>query len=124
MLPKVSIIIAVGIPGRYVEECVARCLALDSPDFEIIVLPDSEWTPPDRRVRVIPTGKVRPAEKRDCGVENAAGEIGQCHLKFIGSSWFKMKYRTGKTVSFPLLLKIGHLSRHCRFYLTDHIWFF
>ncbi|MDP2982293.1 MAG: glycosyltransferase [Candidatus Latescibacter sp.] len=75
MLPKVSIIIAVGIPGRYVEECVARCLALDSPDFEIIVLPDREWTPPDRRVRVIPTGKVHPAEKRDRGVKNAAGEI-------------------------------------------------
>ena len=75
MPPKVSIIIAVGIPGRYVEECVARCLALDYPDFEIIVLPDREWTPPDRRVRVIPTGKVRPAEKRDRGVENSAGEI-------------------------------------------------
>ncbi|MFA6472171.1 MAG: glycosyltransferase [Candidatus Latescibacterota bacterium] len=75
MQPKVSIIIAVGIPGKYVEECVAHCLALDYPDYEIIVLPDREWTPPDERVRVIPTGKVRPAEKRDLGVENADGEI-------------------------------------------------
>jgi cellulose synthase/poly-beta-1,6-N-acetylglucosamine synthase-like glycosyltransferase len=75
MQPKVSIIIAVGIPGKYVEECIARCLALDYPDFEIIVLPDREWTPPDKRVRVIPTGKVRPAEKRDRGVQNSAGEI-------------------------------------------------
>jgi glycosyltransferase involved in cell wall biosynthesis len=75
MPPKVSIIIAVGIPGKYVEECVSHCLALDYPDFEIIVLPDREWTPPDRRVRVIPTGKVRPAEKRDRGVENSDGEI-------------------------------------------------
>ncbi|MHB9027431.1 MAG: glycosyltransferase [Candidatus Latescibacterota bacterium] len=75
MLPKVSIIIAVGMPGKYVEECIAHCLRLDYPDFEIIVLPDQEWTPPDPRVRVIPTGKVRPAEKRDRGVEASEGEI-------------------------------------------------
>ena len=75
MLPKVSIIIAVGAPGAYVEECVAHCLALDYPDVEIIVLPDKEWTPPDSRVRVIPTGKVRPAEKRDRGAEASSGVI-------------------------------------------------
>jgi GT2 family glycosyltransferase len=75
MLPKVSIIIAVGVPGAYVEECVAHCLSLDYDDFEIIVLPDGEWTPPDPRVRVIPTGKVRPAEKRDRGAEASSGEL-------------------------------------------------
>jgi GT2 family glycosyltransferase len=75
MLPKVSIIIAVGVPGAYVQECVAHCLRLDYPDFEIIVLPDRAWTPPDPRVKVIPTGKVRPAEKRDRGVEASSGEI-------------------------------------------------
>lgn len=75
MLPKVSVIIAVGVPGRYVEECVAHCLRLEYPDVEIIVLPDGDWTPPDPRVRVIPTGKVRPAEKRDRGVEASGGEI-------------------------------------------------
>lgn len=75
MLPKVSIVIAVGAPGAYVEECVKHCLALDYPDVEIIVLPDDWWTPPDPRVRVIPTGKVRPAEKRDRGAEAASGDI-------------------------------------------------
>jgi GT2 family glycosyltransferase len=75
VLPKVSIIVAVGVPGEYVEECVAHCLLLDYPDVEIIVLPDVEWTPPDPGVRVIPTGKVRPAEKRDRGAEAASGEI-------------------------------------------------
>jgi GT2 family glycosyltransferase len=74
-LPKVSVIIAVGAPGAYVEECVAHCLALDYPDYEIIVLPDVAWTPPDPRVRVIPTGKVRPAEKRDRGAREASGEL-------------------------------------------------
>lgn len=75
MPPKISIIIAVGVPGKYVEECVSHCLRLEYPDFEIIVLPDGEWTAPDPSVRVIPTGKVRPAEKRDRGVEAAEGEI-------------------------------------------------
>jgi GT2 family glycosyltransferase len=75
MLPKVSIIIAVGAPGAYVEECVAHCLSLDYPDFEIIVLPDCEWNPPEPCVRVIPTGKVRPAEKRDRGAEASSGEL-------------------------------------------------
>lgn len=73
--PKVSVIVAVGVPGAYVDECVAHCLRLDYPDVEIIVLPDGEWTPSDPRVRVIPTGKVRPAEKRDRGAEAASGEI-------------------------------------------------
>jgi len=72
---KVSIIIAVGVPGAYIEECVAHCLKLDYPDVEIIVLPDTPWEPPDERIRVIPTGKVRPAEKRDRGVHEAEGKI-------------------------------------------------
>ena len=75
MSRRVSIIIAVGVPGDYIRECIGRCLALDYPDYEIIALPDEPWDPPDSSVRVIPTGRVRPAEKRDRGVEAATGEI-------------------------------------------------
>jgi GT2 family glycosyltransferase len=75
LTPKISIIIAVGVPGAYVEECIEYCLRLDYPDFEIIVLPDEDWSHPDRSVRIIPTGKVRPAEKRDTGVRESNGEI-------------------------------------------------
>ena len=75
MKPKVSIIIAVGVPGAYLEECIAHCLQLDYPDFEIILLPDEEWEPPDTKIRVIPTGKVRPAEKRDRGVQESNSDI-------------------------------------------------
>ena len=41
MAEKVSIIIAVGVPGAYIEECIEHCLKLDYPDFEIIALPGS-----------------------------------------------------------------------------------
>ncbi|MFC1607747.1 glycosyltransferase [Candidatus Latescibacterota bacterium] len=75
MAYKVSIIIAVGMPGAYLDECVEHCLSLDYLGAEIIVLPDGEWTPPDASIRVIPTGKVRPAEKRDRGAREATGEI-------------------------------------------------
>ena len=75
MIPKISIIIAVGTPGAYIEECIDHCLRLDYPAFEIIVLPDESWEPPDTSIRVIPTGKVRPAEKRDLGVDASTGEI-------------------------------------------------
>jgi cellulose synthase/poly-beta-1,6-N-acetylglucosamine synthase-like glycosyltransferase len=71
----VSIIIAVGVPGTYIEECIEYCLGLDYPDFEIIVLPDETWKPPAPEIRVIPTGKTRPAEKRDRGVDESRGEI-------------------------------------------------
>lgn len=75
MVPKVSIIIAVGVPGSYLDECLAHCRELDYPEYEIIVLPDEDWTPPDPSIRIIPTGKVRPAEKRDRGVRESTGEF-------------------------------------------------
>jgi GT2 family glycosyltransferase len=73
--PTVSIIIAVGTPGDYIRECIEHCRLLEYPDFEIIVLPDNPWEPPFPDIRVIPTGKVRPAEKRDRGVDEARGDI-------------------------------------------------
>lgn len=46
------------------------------PNYEIIVLPDEEgfdfW---DNKVRIIPTGKIYPSEKRDLGIKEARGEI-------------------------------------------------
>ena len=74
-MPKISIIIAVGVPGKYIYECIEHCRKLDYPDTEIIVLPDEPVDFHDPDIRVIPTGRVRPAEKRDRGVKEASGEI-------------------------------------------------
>lgn len=73
--PTVTIVIAVGTPGAYLAECLDYCGRLAFDSFEIIVLPDEDWEPPRPDIRVIPTGKVRPAEKRDRGAEEARGEI-------------------------------------------------
>ena len=79
----VSIIIAVKTWQKNLEECVSKCLELDYPDFEIIILPDEEETVPsgailkkgNASVRVIPTGPVSPPEKRDIGLKHANGDI-------------------------------------------------
>ena len=72
-----SIIIPVKEINDYVLESVPITLRIDYADFEVIVLPNEmpgEALPSclqDPRVRVIPTGRVGPAVKRDVGAERA-----------------------------------------------------
>ena len=92
MFPFVSIIIAVKANNIYLEECIASCLKLDYPFFEIIILPDENMsTYSDKRIKIIPTGKVLPATKRDIGASETQGQI----LAFLDddtypeNSWLK-----------------------------------
>ncbi|MDD5156288.1 MAG: glycosyltransferase [Candidatus Omnitrophica bacterium] len=78
----VSIIIAVKIWQKNLEECAAKCLELDFSDFEIIILPDDtekELGDPklltEPRIKIIPTGRLSPPKKRDMGVKHARGRI-------------------------------------------------
>ncbi len=73
--PRVSIVIAVGPYNDYLVESLESCLRLDYPDFEILVYPDQPFDWPDPRVRVIPTGPVKPSHKRDLARRDATGEI-------------------------------------------------
>jgi cellulose synthase/poly-beta-1,6-N-acetylglucosamine synthase-like glycosyltransferase len=72
-----SIIIAVKEWQRNLEECVNKCLALEADDYEIIVLPDQGMGLPLKAapLRVIPTGAVSPALKRDIALKAARGDI-------------------------------------------------
>lgn len=73
---KVSIIIAVKNYNECLRECLDRCLKLDYPDFEIIVVPDWTMTHEDKRVKILSSGPDRlPAKKRDMGAEVAEGQI-------------------------------------------------
>ncbi|MFH0790514.1 MAG: glycosyltransferase, partial [Candidatus Omnitrophota bacterium] len=73
----VSIIIAVKTWQKNLEDCVGKCLQLDFSDFEILILPDQRLSRdiPDSRVKVIPTGPVNPAKKRDIALKYARGQI-------------------------------------------------
>jgi len=74
--PKVSIIIPVKEINDYIRESVPEILKLDWPDYEIIIYPDKadskhKWP----KTRIIASGKVGPAEKRDLAIRDAKGEI-------------------------------------------------
>ena len=78
---SVSIIIPCrGIDG-YTRECINHCGRIHYKNYEIILLPDSR--PEEKalkqisisKLRIIPTGKVVPAIKRNVGMESAKGKI-------------------------------------------------
>lgn len=74
---KVSIIIPVKAINDYVREAIPHHMELDYPEFEVLVFPDdaTDETFPYGNVKVIPSGKVGPAEKRDLAMKYASGEI-------------------------------------------------
>ncbi len=73
--PLVSIIVACKAIDSYTKECILGCLQLNYPQFELLVLPDHPANLSEERVRVLPTGPVKPSEKRNIGVNAAKGEI-------------------------------------------------
>ena len=74
--PKVSIVIACPGDSAYLREALQGIATQTFPPFETIILPDEPiQLEPSASVRIIPTGKVRPAEKRKLGIEEAKGDI-------------------------------------------------
>ena len=77
--PLVSIVIACPKRSWMLDECLVAIRAQSYEKWECIVLPDgttgTDGTDATERVRWIPTGKVRPAEKRNIGIREAKGEI-------------------------------------------------
>ncbi len=79
---KISIIIPVKAINDYIREAVPYHMALDYPDYELLIFPDEvsdeELRDPlfaDARIRIIPSGETGPAQKRDMAMEHASGEI-------------------------------------------------
>lgn len=73
---KISVIIPTVEINDYILESIPKLLELDWPDFEILIFTDK----PDKKhswpkTRLIVSGKVGPAEKRDLAIKHANGEI-------------------------------------------------
>jgi GT2 family glycosyltransferase len=72
-----SIIIPFTRPGTYVRETVRHVARLRDRDWELILVPDNpmsgEWD--DDRIRIVASGRVGPAAKRDMAARLARGEI-------------------------------------------------
>ena len=94
MNPRVSIIIPCKEIGDYARESIEHCLKLDYPDYEILVLPDTESSLDLSGVKVIPTGPVGPAEKRDLAASRAGSEL----LAFIDDDAYPDKLWLSKAI--------------------------
>jgi len=102
--PLISIIIPVERFNEMLNECLKHCSGLDYPHLEILVLPDvigstNPANPAGRlgsaNLRIIPTGSMGPAEKRNRGIKESGGEL----LAFLdddtypSQSWLKNSLR-------------------------------
>ena len=76
--PRFSIVIPVKEVNDYVRETVPCIQSLDLNDWELIIVPNNadqnEWED-DKRVSLIPSGRVGPADKRDQAANYSKGEI-------------------------------------------------
>jgi glycosyltransferase involved in cell wall biosynthesis len=75
--PLVSVVVACPAPSAYLTECLGGLVRQSYRNFEVIVLPDeaAPGYPWPSWVRVIPTGRQRPAEKRNTGIAAARGSV-------------------------------------------------
>ncbi len=77
--PLVSVVIACPASSWMLVECLKALDEQTWREFEVIVLPDEERSIEAGELHfpltVIPTGKVRPAEKRNLGILAAKGEV-------------------------------------------------
>ena len=76
-MKKISIIIPVKAINDYIREAVPHHMELEYDNYEVIIIPDdpTDETFPYDNVKIIPSGKVGPAEKRDMALTHAEGEI-------------------------------------------------
>ena len=75
--PFVSVVIACPQGSGVLDECIAALERQTYRDYEVIVLPDGELDLGVRALdlKIIPTGRVRPAEKRNIGIKEAKGAV-------------------------------------------------
>lgn len=72
--PQVSVIIPLKEDNVYIRETLNHLRQMDYSNFEILMLPDEPMDWGDD-VRVVPTGPVGPAAKRDLALEHTSGDI-------------------------------------------------
>lgn len=74
-MKKISIIIPVKETNDYIRQAMEHYACLDYEDFEILIFPDHASDEEFPNTRIIPSGEVGPADKRDMALQYAEGEI-------------------------------------------------
>ncbi len=105
-----SVICSVIIPLKkcndFLDENISALLKGTFKNFEIIVLPDNKEKKSFPKTRIVPTGNVRPAEKRDIGARKAKGKI----LAFIDDDAYPSKDWLKKAIT---LFNTMHVAAVC-----------
>jgi glycosyltransferase involved in cell wall biosynthesis len=86
-MPKVSIIIPFRKEDGYLRHCISMIRKQDFRNYEIILLPDSGYDTKEKRTKVVPTGPVKPARKRNMAASVAKGDV----LAFIDADAYPKK---------------------------------
>ena len=73
--PDISIIIPVKKFNARLELSLKKCLELDYPKYEVIVFPDEKFSEFEGKVKIIPTGSIGPALKRDLALKHSNAEL-------------------------------------------------
>ncbi len=104
----VSVVIACPAPSAYLTECLEALAHQTYPHFEVIVLPDApaDLGPHPFDLRVLPTGKTRPAEKRNEGIRAARGEV----VAFIDDDAYPVSSWLEQAVKYFTLPDVGGLG--------------
>lgn len=71
----ISVIIPVKNWNNYLEENVNNLLKGSYQNFEILILTDNKSKVSFPKTKIIPTGNIGPAEKRDMGAKKARGDL-------------------------------------------------
>ncbi len=98
---KISIIIPCREIDSLTEKCLIECLKLDYLNYEILVLPDDFGKKElrkfnNRKIKIIKTGKVKPAVKRNLAMKKAKGEF----FAFIDSDAYPDKDWLKNTIKY------------------------
>ena len=82
-----TIVIPVKEKNEYLMESIKKCLELSYANFEILIFPDESFKYDNSKVKIISTGSIGPAEKRDLAIRYAKGEI----LAFLDDDAYPVK---------------------------------
>ena len=73
--PTIAIIIPVKRFNDKLKKSIEKCLQLDYGKYEVMVLPDELFSEFAGKIRVIPTGDMGPALKRDIALKHSQAEL-------------------------------------------------
>ena len=117
-MKKVSIIIPVKEVNDYIREAMIYYNEMTYQNYEILIFPDEATDEKFDNVRIIPSGKVGPAEKRDMSIKYAKGDV----LAFIDDDAYPSKEWLQNAMGYFEDDSVGAVGGPAVTALNDNIW--